>query len=82
MDKTQTDVKIKKSIRKRIVEGYLRVILLSALLGVITIVSLGILFVFYGNMTSLDEERVALSNTIDSHHQWRSDLINLFPSSP
>lgn len=76
MDKTQTDVKIKKSIRKRIVEGYLRVILLSALLGVITIVSLGILFVFYGNMTSLDEERVALSNTIDSHHQWRSDLIN------
>lgn len=76
MGKTQTDEKIKKSIRKRIVEGYLRVILLSALLGVITIISLGILFVFYGNMTSLDEERVALSNTIDSHHQWRSDLIN------
>lgn len=76
MEKTQTDVKIKKSIRKRIVEGYLRVILLSALLGVITIVSLGVLFVFYGNMTSLDEERVALSNTIDSHHQWCSDLIN------
>lgn len=76
MGKTQTDEKIKKSIRKRIVEGYLRVILLSALLGVITIVSLGVLFVFYGNMTSLDEERVALSNTIDSHHQWRSDLIN------
>lgn len=76
MGKTQTDEKIKKSIRKRIVEGYLRVILLSALLGVITIVSLGVLFVFYGNMTSLDEERVALSNTIDSHHQLRSDLIN------
>ena len=76
MGKTQTDEKIKKSIRKRIVEGYLRVILLSALLGVITIVSLGVLFVFYGNMTSLDEERVALSNTIDSHHKLRSDLIN------
>lgn len=76
MGKTQTDVKIKKSIRKRIVEGYLTVILLSALLGVITIISLGVLFVFYGNMTSLDEERLAISNTIDSHYQWRSDLIN------
>nr|WP_302666667.1 methyl-accepting chemotaxis protein [uncultured Agathobaculum sp.] len=76
MGKTQTDIKIKKSIRKRIVEGYLKVILLSAMLGVITIVSLGVLFVFYGNMTSLDEERLAISNTIDSHYQWRSDLIN------
>ena len=71
MGKTQTDIKIKKSIRKRIVEGYLKVILLSAMLGVITIVSLGVLFVFYGNMTSLDEERLAISNTIDSHYQWR-----------
>lgn len=76
MEKTQTDVRIKKSIRKRIVEGYLTVILLSALLGVITIISLGVLFVFYGNMTSLDEERLALSNTIDAHYQWRSELIN------
>ena len=76
MGKTQADARIKKSIRKRIVEGYLTVILLSALLGVITIISLGVLFVFYGNMTGLDEERVAISNTIDSHYQWRSDLIS------
>lgn len=76
MGKTQTDVKIKKSIRKRIVDGYLKVILLSAVLGVITIGSLSVLFAYYGNMTSLDEERVTLSNTIDSHHQWRFDLIN------
>lgn len=76
MERKQSDGTIKKSIRRRIVEGYLKVILLSALLGVVTILSLGVLFVFYGNMTSLDTERVALSNTIYSHYQWRSDLIN------
>lgn len=80
MGKNQADVKIKKSIRKRIVEGYLTVILLSALLGVVTIISLGVLFVFYGNLTGLDAERVELSNTIDSHYQWRSDLINSLES--
>ena len=80
MERTQSSGTIKKSIRKRIVEGYLKVILLSALLGVVTIISLGVLFIFYGNMTSLDTERVALSNTIYSHYQWRSDLINSLES--
>ena len=51
------------------------VTLLSALVGVITIISLSVLFVFYANITSLDQERAVLSNTISSHYQWRSDLI-------
>lgn len=68
--------KIKKSIRKQIMEGYFTVTLLSSLLGVVTIIFLSILFVFYGNMTNLDTERVTLSNIIYSHYQWRSDLIS------
>lgn len=51
------------------------VTLLSALVSVITIISLSVLFVFYANITSLDQERAVLSNTISSHYQWRSDLI-------
>lgn len=76
MGKQQPDATVKKSIRKRIVEGYLKIILLSALLGVVTIISLSVLFVFYGNMTTLDAERAELSNTIYSHYQWREDLIS------
>ena len=75
MEKKQSDGTIKKSIRKRIMEGYLTVTLLSALVGVITVISLSVLFVFYANITSLDEERATLSNTISAHYQWRSDLI-------
>ena len=75
METKQSGGTIKKSIRKRIMEGYLTVTLLSALVGVITIISLSVLFVFYANITSLDQERAVLSNTISSHYQWRSDLI-------
>ena len=75
MEKKQSDGTIKKSIRKRIMEGYLTVTLLSALVGVITVISLSVLFVFYANITRLDEERATLSNTISTHYQWRSDLI-------
>ena len=80
MENMQSGRKIKKSIRKRIMEGYFTVTLISALLGVITIISLSVLFVFYSNMTNLDAERVSLSNIIYSHHQWRSDLINSLES--
>lgn len=76
MGKQQPDATVKKSIRKRIVEGYLKIILLSALLGVVMIVSLSVLFTFYGSMTTLDAERAELSNTIYSHYQWREGLIN------
>ena len=75
METKQSGGTIKKSIRKRIMEGYLTVTLLSALVSVITIISLSVLFVFYANITSLDQERAVLSNTISSHYQWRSDLI-------
>ena len=75
MEKKQSGATIKKSIRKRIMEGYFRIILLTALLGAITILCLGVLFAFYGNITTLDTERAELSYTIYSHDQWRSDLI-------
>lgn len=80
MSKTKTDVKVKKSIRKRIVEGYLQVILLSSVLGIVTIISLGVLFLFYGNMNSLDAERLQISSTIDAHYKWRSDLVSSLES--
>ena len=80
MSKTKTDVKVKKSIRKRIVEGYLKVILLSSVLGIVTIISLGVLFLFYGNMNSLDAERLQITSTIEAHYKWRSDLISSLES--
>ncbi len=76
MEKNQSDTKIKKSIRKRIMEGYLTVTLLSVLLGVLTVISLGTLLIFYNNITTLDETRAELSNTINSHYQWRTDVLS------
>ena len=76
MEKTQSGISAKKSIRRRILDGYFKVLLPSVLLGVITIICLSVLFKFYGNATTLDADRAEISNTISSHYQWRSDLIN------
>lgn len=76
MEKTQSGISAKKSIRRRILDGYFKVLLPSVLLGVITIICLSVLFKFYGNTTTLDADRAEISNTISSHYQWRSDLIN------
>ena len=76
MEKTQSGISVKKSIRRRILDGYFKVLLPSVLLGVITIICLSVLFKFYGNTTSTDADRAEISNTISAHYQWRSDLIN------
>ncbi|MGO5114790.1 methyl-accepting chemotaxis protein [Candidatus Avoscillospira sp. LCP25S3_F1] len=76
MEKTQSGISVKKSIRRRILDGYFKVLLPSVLLGVITIIFLGVLFKFYGNTTTMDADRAEISNTISAHYQWRSDLIN------
>ncbi|HIS63924.1 MAG TPA: CZB domain-containing protein [Candidatus Avoscillospira avistercoris] len=76
MEKTQSGISVKKSIRRRILDGYFKVLLPSVLLGVITIICLSVLFEFYGNTTSTDADRAEISNTISAHYQWRSDLIN------
>ena len=51
MEKTQSGISVKKSIRRRILDGYFKVLLPSVLLGVITIICLSVLFEFYGNTT-------------------------------
>lgn len=80
MGKTKADANVKRSIRKQIVDGYLRIILLSSLLGIVTIISLCALYLFYGNMNSLNAEREQLSTTIDAHYRWSSDLISSLES--
>lgn len=66
----------KKNLRGRIMSGYLKIILFSCILGIVTIVFLIALSGYYGNMSELEEERMQISSTISAHYEWRSDLIN------
>lgn len=65
----------KKNLRGRIMSGYLKIILLSCILGIVTIVFLGILSGYYRSISNMEDERVQISSTISAHYQWRSDLI-------
>lgn len=66
----------KKGLRTQIMGGYLKIIALSCVLGIITIILLGVLSVYYNSVANMDEERMQIANAITQHYTWRSDLVN------
>lgn len=64
----------KKNLRKRIMSGYLKIICISCILGIVTIGFLTALFHEYQTIAVVEDERTQISNTISAHYQWRSDL--------
>ena len=76
MGTIEKGVKTKKNLRGRIMEGYLKIIFFSAILGVITIVMLCILSGYYHTMSTLESERIQIGETINGHYELRSELIS------
>ena len=65
----------RKNLRKRIMEGYVKIILSSSVLAVVVIALLFGLSGFYRSIAQVDDERMQISSTINAHYIWRSDLI-------
>lgn len=76
MGTKEKGAKAKKNLRRRIMEGYLKIIFFSAILGIITIVLLAVLSSYYHTMSALESERTQISDTISAHYEWSSQLIN------
>lgn len=76
MGTKEKGAKAKKNLRRRIMEGYLKIIFFSAILGIITIVMLAVLSSYYHTMADLETERTQIADTISAHYEWRSELIN------
>ena len=66
----------KKNLRTQIMSGYLKIIGLSCVLGIITIILLGVLSGYYNSIAKIDDERMQIANAITQHYTWRSDLIS------
>ena len=57
----------KKSLRTQIMSGYLKIIALSCVLGIITIILLCVLSGYYNSIAKMDEERVYIAEEITQH---------------
>ena len=66
----------KKSLRTQIMSGYLKIIALSCVLGIITIILLCVLSGYYNSIAKMDEERVYIAEGITQHYVWRSDFVS------
>lgn len=66
----------KKNLRTQIMSGYLKIIGLSCVLGIITIILLGVLSGYYNSIAKIDDERVQIANAITQHYTWRSDFVS------